>query len=169
MTTRSFFPPRVHECAADYEAYHTVGANVALHTFGVPMVVLGITGLLTILDGHTDIPVVGLCIAAVLAWYARIGGIFTFGVMAAVYLCSWVACRVLGVLIVPAAHPYLPFGCTAFAGFAMLMFGHFLEGKKPAFTKNLTHLLIGPLHIVLMVFGERYREDKDDDCCGTDD
>lgn len=133
---------------SDYQAYHQSEGNKVTHYFGIPMIMIAILGLLARiapegdalvrLDGGTVI----LALAA--AWYItkdwRIGApfiVFTYGL--------YFAGRAMS----------LPWLWGFFVvGWVLQLVGHAVwEKRSPAFTKNLEHLLVGPIWIFAKLMG----------------
>jgi uncharacterized membrane protein YGL010W len=116
--------------------------NRIFHSFGIPLIVLGVMGLLSQLHlGPLDLALV--VAAAVIAYYAVIdfgGALLCLLVFAALYAI--------------AVHLPWQLNLTAFvAGWVCQLVGHRIEGTKPKFLENLIYLLIGPLYIVEEIFG----------------
>ncbi len=130
------------ELFSEYASYHMDRRNRMFHCFGIPLIVLGIMGLLSqVRFGPLDLAlVVGV---GVIGYYAVIdlrGALLCLLLFAALYL---IAVR-------------LPWqiNLTAFvAGWVCQLIGHRIEGSKPKFLENLIYLLIGPLYIVEEIFG----------------
>lgn len=120
---------------AEYGRYHTDRRNRVCHAIGIPLIVLGVFGLLASVHiGPIDlaIPVA----VAVLAYYATVSGRGALLSLVLFAICYLIA-RSL---------PW-QFGLAAFVlGWGFQLVGHRLEGNKPKFLENLTYLAIGPLY-----------------------
>ncbi len=137
------------ELFSEYASYHMDPRNRMFHCFGIPLIVLGIMGLLSQVHvGPFDLALV--VAVAVIAYYAVIdlgGAALCLVVFAALYL---IAVRLPWEL-----------NLAAFAGgWVCQLVGHRIEGTKPKFLENLIYLLIGPLYIVEEVFGAIVRGNK---------
>lgn len=128
---------------ADYAGYHQDVRNRRAHAVGIPLIVLGLLGLLhacPIRIGPVDLAVVTAI--AVLLYYvaldargALITGIaFTILYGIAMHL-SWEVS-----------------GGAFILGWIFQLVGHRLEGNKPKFLENLVYLLIGPLYFFQELF-----------------
>src|SRR5215470_3085903 len=122
---------------AEYASYHTDRRNLICHEIGIPLIVWSLFSLLALVKlGPLDLAlVVG---ALVIIFY------LTLDVrLALVALVAFAALYLLGRIT-----PW-PVAVAAFVvGWIFQFVGHGYEGKKPAFLKNLVHLLVGPLWIV---------------------
>jgi len=131
------------ELYAEYGSYHADPRNRLCHAFGIPLIVLGVLGLLASVHlGPIDlaIPVAAL----VLIYYATVsprGALISLVLFAALY--------------VVAVHlSWAPSVAAFVAGWVFQLAGHRMEGNKPKFLDNLTYLAIGPLYF----FEETYQE-----------
>lgn len=123
---------------ADYAGYHRDIRNRRCHAVGIPLIVLGLLGLLHAIPvlriGPVD-PAV-LTAIAVLLYYAALdvrGALITAIAFAILY----------GV----ALHLSWELSVGAFIlGWIFQLVGHRFEGNKPKFLENLVYLLIGPLY-----------------------
>ncbi|HEY8296948.1 MAG TPA: Mpo1-like protein [Candidatus Baltobacteraceae bacterium] len=133
---------------SEYAGYHRDSRNRACHAVGIPLIVLGILGLLSLVRlGPIDLAIVAA--AGVLLYYLALdarGALISTVVFGALYAIAL----------------YLPLRwelcLTAFiAGWAFQLVGHRFEGNKPKFLTNLTYLLIGPLFFFEEAFGAALR------------
>jgi uncharacterized membrane protein YGL010W len=133
---------------ADYAAFHGTPGNKACHYVAVPLIVLTLFALLA----QVELATVGgftLTLAEVLI------------VLATAYYLTLdppLALLMLAVSVVLAgAGRFLPPGVALalFAAAWVLQFvGHYVyEHRSPAFFKNLTHLLVGPLWVLAKATG----------------
>jgi uncharacterized membrane protein YGL010W len=134
------------ELFTEYGSYHTDPRNRMCHAVGIPLIVLGVLGLLTLVKlGPADLamPVA----AIVLAYYATLtvrGALVSLVAFALLYL---IAVRLTW-----------PLDLAAFlVGWIFQLVGHRLEGNKPKFLENLTYLLIGPLYFFDHVIERTFR------------
>ena len=135
----------------DYEKFHRTLGNRRSHVVGIPLIVVGLLGLLAGLELGWEVPggllrldVGVVVVTAVSLFYIwldlKIGVAFDF-VLAGFYFLG----RALNA----------PWAWGLFIlGWILQAVGHaYYERKSPAFFKNLTHLLIGPVWIFSNVIG----------------
>jgi uncharacterized membrane protein YGL010W len=131
--------PDIQSLFADYASYHRTKGNKVFHRLGIPMIVLSLIGMLA------RVHVAG-----------RIDAAMILIVLAEVYylLAEWrLAIAMLAVLVVfYFAGTALPLWLNAalfVLGWIFQFIGHSVyEHKNPAFFRNFTHLLVGPLWIL---------------------
>jgi uncharacterized membrane protein YGL010W len=129
---------------ADYAGYHQDVRNRRAHAVGIPLIVLGLLGLIHACPLLRIGPVdpAALAAVAVLLYYVALD------VRGA--LISLVAFFVLYELAI-----HLPWELSvgAFAlGWSFQLVGHRLEGNKPKFLENMVYLLVGPLYFFQELF-----------------
>jgi uncharacterized membrane protein YGL010W len=128
---------------ADYAGYHQDVRNRRAHAVGIPLIVLGLLGLLhacPIRIGFVDLAV--LTAIAVLLYYVALD------VRGA--LISAIAFAILYGI---AMHLSWEVSVGAFIlGWGFQLVGHRLEGNKPKFLENLVYLFIGPLYFFQELF-----------------
>jgi len=132
----------------DYAEFHKNETNQLLHTIGVPLIMFSLFGLLAMFD----LPFSGVNLALILwaganLWYLKLSPRITM-------------------LFAPVSFGlyYLSLFCpvyilwTLFAvGWTVQLWGHKkYEGRSPAFTQNVAHLLIGPLWVFVKAFHIKY-------------
>ena len=129
------------ELYSEYAGYHRDVRNRRAHAVGIPLIVLGLLGILSLLRiGPVDLAVATA--VAVLLYYVAIdarGALLSALVFAILYA---IAVR-------------LPWEVNAGAfilGWAFQLVGHRFEGNKPKFLENLVYLLIGPLYFFQELF-----------------
>jgi uncharacterized membrane protein YGL010W len=117
--------PVLREHFADYGAFHATPGNKACHSVGIPMIFFAVLALL----GH--VPIV------------QVGG-FTVTLAEPVILAS-----TLYYLRLDAA-----LAAMMLVASVVSAVGHYVyEKKSPAFFRNVTHLLVGPLWILAKATG----------------
>lgn len=134
---------------ATYREYHHDHRNVLTHAVGIPMIVLGITTLLSrpMLDlaGFAFTPAM---VAGVLAslWYLRLDlrtGLVMTGLLGLfVTLGHQIAQSSTAVWLVSGIGLFV-------VGWIFQLVGHKFEGRKPAFVDDLRSFLVGPLFVVV--------------------
>jgi uncharacterized membrane protein YGL010W len=135
--------PTLRTHFADYASHHQTAGNQLCHSVGIPMIVFSLLALL-----H-QVPL------AAAGGYA-----FTLAealvVVATLYYLTLDAALAAGMLAFSAAGIYLGRGLPWTVSLGLFVFGWILqfvghyvyEKRSPAFLKNLTHLLVGPLWIL---------------------
>jgi uncharacterized membrane protein YGL010W len=127
---------------AEYARYHTDARNRRCHFLGIPLIVLGLLGLLALVRvGPVDLAV--LAAVVVLLYYVSLdprGAAVSLVAFAVLYE---VAVRLPWELLVGAL----------VLGWVFQLIGHRFEGNKPKFMENLVYLLIGPLYFFMEVIG----------------
>lgn len=134
---------------ADYEEHHRAEGNQWCHVVGIPLIIAGMLGLLSVeLFRLRELPVEAalllvLAAGAAYLWLEpRLGGVM-FAASLAIYLgarlLDWRVALALFVL-----------------GWIFQLVGHGVyEKRSPAFLRNLAHLLVGPLWVLHHLTGLR--------------
>jgi uncharacterized membrane protein YGL010W len=133
---------------SDYAAFHGTSENQACHYVGIPLIVLSLFRFLSAVPlfeaGGVSLTLAEPVLAAVVAYYLSLDAALA-GLMLAAFLALDLAGRripmawALGLFVL---------------GWAMQFAGHYVwEKKSPAFFRNLTHLLVGPLWIAAKAVG----------------
>jgi uncharacterized membrane protein YGL010W len=140
--------PVLREHFADYGAFHATPGNKACHSLGIPMIFFAVIALLSHVplfrvDGLA-VTLAEPVIAAVMLYYLRLDA-----ALAAMMLVVSVVSAVAGRFVpVPAA------AVLFVLGWVLQFVGHYVyEKKSPAFFRNVTHLLVGPLWILAKATG----------------
>lgn len=122
----------------DYARYHTHPMNRLCHVFGIPLIMFCIVRWTQF--GGFPVPAAAAALVLYAVWDLSLAL-----VMGAVLLAMSVLAPLLSVAAV----------WTIFIlGWFLQFAGHqFFEGKSPAFTKNLIHLLVGPMWILGELLG----------------
>jgi len=130
---------RVDALLADYGSHHRVRGNVVCHAFGVTLIVFGIISILTA-PRFGRFTMAEIAMAVLILYYATLETRLAAAMIAAFALLD-AAARAVGDWRV---------GLAAFAvGWIFQAVGHALyEKNRPAFFKNLLHLLVGPLFLM---------------------
>lgn len=139
----------------DYASYHQTRGNQLTHMIGVPLIVISILAwsarwvfVPAVAGGELPGSLLQLdfgliLIALVSLWYAILNWKAALSFAPVLIAAYWFG-RALGSELV----------CSFFVvGWILQLVGHGVyEKKSPAFTKNLQHLLIGPLWVFVKVF-----------------
>lgn len=142
------------EQAQFYALYHQNIRTRYTHMAGVPLIILS----LMILLGFVQIIIPGV-FASDLAWFA------TLGILIYYFRLNWQLTLVLTPIMLfllwvahwfskdgPTTLGIWAFILTFIVGWGLQFYGHYLEGKKPAFMENLSQTLIAPLYLVAELF-----------------
>jgi uncharacterized membrane protein YGL010W len=124
---------------ADYGAHHRTRGNLVCHVFGVTLIVFGIVSMLGSFR-LGPVTVSEVLMAAALLYYATLDFRLALGMLTAFALVD-LAARAAGDWRI---------GLGAFVvGWIFQAVGHAVyERNRPAFFKNLVHLLVGPLFLM---------------------
>lgn len=137
---------RVDDLLTDYGAHHRTRGNLVCHAFGVTLIVFGI---LSMLAGFRVGPVTAgeILVVLVVLYYATLDLPLAAAMLGAFVVLD-LAARAVGDWRV---------GLAAFViGWAFQAIGHAVyEKNRPAFFKNLQHLLVGPMFLVNELVGVR--------------
>lgn len=130
---------RVDDLLSDYGAHHRTRGNLVCHAFGVTLIVFGILSMLARLR-LGPVTAGEILVAVVVLYYATLD-LPLAGAMLAAFLALDAGAR--------AADDWRV-GLAAFLiGWVFQAVGHAVyEKNRPAFFKNLQHLLVGPLFLV---------------------
>jgi uncharacterized membrane protein YGL010W len=142
------------EQAQFYAAYHQNIKTRYTHMAGIPLIILS----LMILLGFVQIIIPGV-FASNLAWFA------TIAILIYYFLLNWkLALPLIPIMLFllwvahwfnedgPTTLGTWAFIITFIAGWGLQFYGHYLEGKKPAFTVSLNQALIAPLYLIAELF-----------------
>lgn len=142
------------EQAQMYTEYHQNITTRYTHLAGVPLIILSIMILL----GFIQIIMPGV-------FSTSLAGLTTLGVLIYYFRLNWkLALALTPILIIllliaelfshngPTKLGVWAFVITFIVGWALQLYGHYLEGKKPAFMDNLSQALIAPLFLTAELF-----------------
>ena len=134
----------------DYGAFHATRGNQACHYVGIPLIVLTLFTFLTrvaLFDvAGFSVTLAEVVMLAVVVYYLTLD--VPLGIM---MLAVYAALNVAGRPI-----PLAWAGALFVLGWVFQFLGHYIyEKRSPAFYKNLTHLLVGPLWITAKAVGGR--------------
>lgn len=145
---------------AQYGAYHRDPRNIATHFVGVPMIVLGVTTLLSAPSfqvGPLPVTLALLLALATSIFYFRLdlrfGIVMAFILGASLAVGQWAAAQSTTVWLLTGVGLFV-------VGWAIQFLGHHYEGKKPAFVDDLVGLFVGPLFLAAeAAFALKMRQD----------
>lgn len=137
---------RVDSLLADYAAYHRARGNLVCHAFGITLIVFGIVAMLLTLrlSGAAPLTAAEAVIAAAFLFYLTLDAPLGLVLLLEFVLLD-IAARVIADWRV---------GLGAFVvGWVFQGIGHVrYEKNRPAFFKNLVHLMVGPLFLLNELF-----------------
>ena len=133
---------RVDALLSDYAFFHRTRGNLVCHAFGITLIVFGVVSMLLAvpLPGARPATAAEVIIAAALIFYLTLDLPLAAAALAGLVLLD-LAGRAIGNWKV---------GLAAFAvGWVFQGVGHArFERNRPAFFRNLAHLLVGPLFLL---------------------
>jgi len=133
---------------ADYAAFHRTGGNQICHYVGIPLIVMTLFSLLSLVPlatvGGYAFTLAELLLLLVSAYYLTLDA-----TLAALMLAASAVLLVLGRRL-----PWTAALGLFIFGWVLQFVGHYVyEKRSPAFFRNLTHLLVGPLWILAKATG----------------
>jgi uncharacterized membrane protein YGL010W len=146
---------RLERYFEDYGSYHSDWRNKATHAIGIPIIVLALLMWaarlsIALADGiRIDLAMVLVAFAGVL--YVSLSLPLGLAMTLALTLLYGVGRVLLGNDVWIALWLFV-------GGWVLQFVGHVFEGRRPAFLRNATHLLIGPIYILDTAIGRRERE-----------
>lgn len=145
----------INDWLADYDSSHRHATNKVLHWVCVPLIVVSLIGLLwalptpALFDGISEFLNWGtFFLAASMVYYCILSiklalGMLPFALMTAM-LISWLDVISVSLWLTST-------GIFVFA-WAGQFIGHWIEGQRPSFLKDLQFLMIGPLWLVAAIY-----------------
>ena len=146
----------INEWNNEYELYHKNKINKLIHWFCIPLIMYSLFGLLSLLTFEFNINeslikfnILSIFIALVVIYYFRLSKTLAIGML----LFSIILVKMLNLAHIVNSEfhfaIYLSIFIIAWIG---QFIGHKIEGKKPAFFKDLQFLLIGPLWLLSFIY-----------------
>jgi len=133
---------------ANYAAYHRDKRNIAIHSLGIPLIVLAVATMLSrprLANDVFPLSAAPLLFGLATAFYLRLDLRFGLGMTAvsivSVAFGAWAAAQSTTAWLVAGLGLFL-------FGWALQFIGHYWEGRKPAFVDDIMGLAIGPLFIL---------------------
>lgn len=129
----------------DYGRYHRDPRNRLCHEIGIPLIVLSLEALLRLVVlGPVNLAEV-ITVALIVYYFSLVRAEATVAALALVVL-SLLATQIGWQLAL----------ALFVVGWAFQFVGHAYEGNRPAFLRNLVHLLVGPLWICHLAVQRRH-------------
>ena len=140
--------PALQAHFADYATFHATPGNKACHYVAVPLIVLTLIALLAQVEIATvsgfTVTLAEVVIVLVTAYYLTLDTRLALLMLAASALFAW------GGRFIP---PLIALALFV-AAWVLQFIGHYVyEHRSPAFFRNLTHLLVGPLWVLAKATG----------------
>ena len=149
----------IYEWNNEYALYHKNKTNKLIHWICIPLIMFSLFGLLSLIqpftfvinEGTYKITVLGLFIILAILYYLKLSKSLAIGMLFAsmAFLTIIEAMSSLDknqLLLI-----YISIFILAWIG---QFIGHKIEGKKPAFFKDLQFLLIGPLWLLSFIYNK---------------
>ena len=144
----------IYEWNNEYALYHKNKTNKAIHWVCIPLIMYSLFGLLSLIDisygiENTPIPILPIFIALVILYYFKLSKTLAIGML----LMSVLLIQLLSIIKLanPDVHLFIFLSIFIIAWIGQFI-GHKIEGKKPAFFKDLQFLLIGPLWLLSFIY-----------------
>ena len=140
--------PTLQAHFADYAEFHGTPGNKACHYVAVPLIVLTLFALLAQVElatvGGFTVTLAEVVLVLATAYYLTLDTPLALLMLAASVLFAWAG------RFIP---PWLAFSLFV-AAWVLQFIGHYVyEHRSPAFFRNLTHLLVGPLWVLAKATG----------------
>jgi uncharacterized membrane protein YGL010W len=133
-------PKKIDALLADYAEAHRTPGNVVCHTAGISLIVFGVLSMLSAVPMTGRLTAAEVLLAVSLLAYLALDPALGAATVAAAVLLDLLARLVSDWRV----------GAAAFAiGWIFQGIGHAVyEKNRPAFLRNLAHLLVGPAYLV---------------------
>ena len=138
---------------ATYTSYHRDHRNRLTHFFGIPAIILSLMlALATARIGLGSVTVSLAVLVSAAAWLLWIGldrpiglamGLF---MVPSLVLAEWIAATQTSAWV------WTVFALLFVGGWALQLWGHVYEGRRPALVSNLFQALIGPMFLAAEIF-----------------
>ena len=142
----------INNWLSEYDKYHKNKINKLIHWVCVPAIMLSLFGLLSILNFNTanyQINVLNIFVIFSLLFYIRLSVSLTIGMLGISIIFIILINNINNYLLNNSFYYYIAIFIIAWTG---QFIGHQIEGKKPAFFKDLQFLLIGPLWLLSFIY-----------------
>ena len=139
----------ISDMLGTYAAYHRHPSNRLTHCFGIPLIVFSLLlalSLLRIPQGNFELTCAGILILVVMPWYLRLDAPLALTVLAFLLPMLFVADALATTL--PLSNTLWWSGGLFIGGWALQLWGHAIEKRRPALTDNLLQIFSAPLFLV---------------------
>ena len=149
----------IYEWNNEYALYHKNKTNKLIHWICIPLIMFSLFGLLslikpftfTINEGTYKISILGIFIILTIFYYLKLSKSLAIGM----FLISAIFIFIIDVISLFDKNQLLLIYVSIFIiAWIGQFLGHKIEGKKPAFFKDLQFLLIGPLWLLSFIYNK---------------
>ena len=149
----------IYEWNNEYALYHKNKTNKIIHWICIPLIMFSLFGLLSLInpfifminEGTYKISVLGFFIISAIIYYLKLSKSLAIGML----LISLIFLSIIDIISLFDKNQlfliYISIFVVAWIG---QFLGHKIEGKKPAFFKDLQFLLIGPLWLLSFIYNK---------------
>ena len=146
----------IYDWLNDYSLYHKNETNKLIHWICIPLIILSLFGLLSIINFDIQlnntfysINIMYVLILTALIFYVRLSITITIGMLLISMLIAYI---VNSLSFIEDKDLLQGYGLLFILSWTMQFIGHKIEGKKPAFIKDLKFLLIGPAWLLSFIY-----------------
>jgi uncharacterized membrane protein YGL010W len=138
---------QIESLLTDYASYHQTRGNKICHFIGIPLIIFSLFALLREISIFSFVTAAELLIVLSMIYYLMLDVRLALGMLLVSVLIDLLAWKIGDLRI----------GVVALiTGWIFQAIGHAVfEKRSPAFTKNLVHLLIGPLFLLAEILPGR--------------
>ena len=146
----------IYDWLNEYSLYHKNATNKLIHWICIPFIILSLFGLLSIINFDVQlnntsysVNVMYIFILIALIFYIRLSITITIGML----LISLLTVYVVNLLsFIGDKKLFQVYILLFIISWIVQFIGHKIEGKKPAFVKDLKFLLIGPAWLLSFIY-----------------
>ena len=143
----------IFEWLSEYQKFHNNSINKIIHWICVPLIIISLFGLLSLIKFETPfmkLTIVDIFIFLVILYYLRLSISLSIGMLVFSFLSIFLINNINNNFsILNLAFIYVAIFILSWIG---QFIGHKIEGKKPAFIKDIQFLLIGPLWLLSFIY-----------------
>ena len=136
----------IYDWNNEYGLYHKNRINKIIHWICIPLIMFSLFGLLSLIEF-----LLGIFIILALSYYLRLSKSLALGMSVISLLFAGIIFSISLNVNDKILLLYLYLGIFVLAWIGQFI-GHKIEGKKPAFFKDLQFLLIGPLWLLSYIY-----------------
>jgi len=149
----------IHEWNNEYALYHKNKTNKLIHWICIPLIMFSLFGLLSLIKPFTftfnesiyKISILSIFIIGVIFYYLKLSKNLAIGML----LISVTFITIIDIISTIEINKLLLIYILIFiVAWIGQFIGHKIEGKKPAFFKDLQFLLIGPLWLLSYIYNK---------------
>jgi len=150
----------IYEWNNEYALYHKNKTNKAIHWICIPLIMFSLFGLLSLIkplytfminEGTYKITILGLFIILTILYYLKLSKSLAIGMLLISAIFIFIIDAISSFDKNQLLLIYISIFIIAWIG---QFLGHKIEGKKPAFFKDLQFLLIGPLWLLSFIYNK---------------